>query len=83
MKAPLPAIKTIAKGIYQHYKGSKYKYEVIDFARHSETLETMVVYRALYDDCNLWVRPLDMFTENIELAGESMPRFKFIGDVGD
>lgn len=81
MKTALPAMKTIAKGIYQHYKGDEYRYEVVDFARHSETLETMVIYRALYGEGDLWVRPLDMFAQNIELDGVSVPRFKFIGAV--
>ncbi len=66
----------IKKGIYEHYK--KKHYEVIDVARHSETLEYMVVYRMLADDFSLWVRPLDMFLEQVEVNGEKVPRFKFI-----
>lgn len=58
----------IKKGIYRHYKGNLY--EVIDVARHSESLEDMVVYRALYGDFKLWVRPLKMFLEDIEINGE-------------
>lgn len=64
----------IKKGIYRHYKGNLY--EVIDVARHSESLEDMVVYRALYDDFELWVRPLKMFLENIEINGELQKRFE-------
>jgi hypothetical protein len=67
--------KLVSAGIYQHYKGDFY--EVIDCARHSETLEYMVVYRALYGDFGLWVRPADMFAESVEIAGESKPRFTF------
>ncbi len=68
----------LEKGLYLHYKGKIY--EVIDIATHSETLERLVVYRCCYgDEANqqkLWVRPFDMFTENIELNGEIVPRFK-------
>jgi len=66
------------KGIYQHYKGNYY--EVIDIARHSETLEDMIVYRALYGDFGLWVRPLAMFLERVEINGLKIPRFRFISD---
>lgn len=66
----------IKKGIYQHYKGNMY--EVIGEANHSETLEKMVVYKALYGEGELWVRPAFMWEEQIELNGEIMPRFKLI-----
>jgi|GEM_PF-495242 len=66
----------IKRGIYEHYK-KKY-YEVIDIARHSETLEYMVVYRMLAEDFGLWVRPANMFAEQVEINGEIIPRFKFI-----
>ncbi len=69
-----PAIKL---GAYRHYKGQYY--EVIGTARHSETLDDMVVYRALYGDYELWVRPLSMFLEDTELEGHRVPRFEFIG----
>lgn len=64
----------IKKGTYRHYKGNLY--EVIDVARHSESLEDMVVYRALYGDFELWVRPLKMFLEDIEINGAIQKRFK-------
>lgn len=66
------------KGIYQHYKGQYY--EVLDVARHTETLEDMVVYRALYGEQGLWVRPLKMFLEPVEVNSEIMPRFRYISD---
>lgn len=66
-------------GNYEHYKGKHY--EVIGIAKNSETLEEMVVYKALYqaEGKNLWVRPLKMFTENVIVEGKKMPRFKFVG----
>ena len=65
-------------GIYRHYKGKDYR--VIGLAKHSETNENLVVYEALYDNLNskLWVRPLEMFLENVEVDGETRPRFKYI-----
>ena len=66
-------------GRYRHYKGKDY--EVIDIARHSETEELFVVYRTLYGNYDLWVRPLEMFTENIERDGELIPRFRFIEPI--
>lgn len=66
----------LKKGKYQHYKGSMY--ELIDIARHSETQEEMVVYRTLYGDFSLWVRPLKMFIEYVEYNGKKMKRFKYI-----
>lgn len=72
-------------GIYEHYK--KKRYEVIGVARHSETLEELVVYRALYDSEEfgnqaLWIRPKNMFLEEIEIDGIRRPRFKYIGEEG-
>ncbi|WP_280563865.1 MULTISPECIES: DUF1653 domain-containing protein [unclassified Chromohalobacter] len=61
-------------GIYRHYKGASY--EVLGVAQHSETEESLVVYRALYGDYGLWVRPLTMFCETVEVAGEPVPRFE-------
>lgn len=65
-------------GKYRHFKGKEY--ELIGIAAHSETMEPMVVYRALYDDRGLWVRPLSMWTEKVERAGYSGPRFQYIGE---
>ena len=67
---------TIAKGIYKHYKGNLY--EVIEVATHSETGEELVVYRTLYGDYSMWVRPLDMFQERVEIDGREVPRFSFV-----
>lgn len=60
-------------GRYRHYKGQEYI--VIGIARHSETEEELVVYRPDYGDRGLWVRPLTMFTEMVEVAGQQVPRF--------
>lgn len=64
-------------GKYRHYKGKEY--EVVGVARHSETQEELVVYRALYGEGGLWVRPLAMFLEEVEVGGQKMPRFEYIG----
>lgn len=61
------------KGIYRHFKGNLY--ELIDIATHSETREEMVVYRALYGERGLWVRPLSMWSEVVERDGKRMTRF--------
>lgn len=63
-------------GFYEHYKGGRY--EVLGVAHHSETHEELVVYRALYGDHGLWVRPLAMFLETVEVNGVTKPRFKKI-----
>ena len=63
-------------GKYQHYKGNFYQVENI--ATHSETEEKMVVYRPLYGDKSLWVRPLSMFIEQVEIQGKKQPRFAFV-----
>ena len=65
-------------GKYRHYKGNNY--EVIGVAKHSETQEELVVYRALYGEGGLWARPLKMFTENVEVDGKVVPRFEYIGE---
>lgn len=67
----------IKLGEYEHYKGKRYK--VIGIARHSETLEELVVYQSLYGEMDLWVRPLGMFLEEVEVDGKKVPRFRFIG----
>lgn len=63
-------------GLYQHYKGNMYK--VLEIAKHSETLEDMVVYKAMYGEGVVWIRPLSMFEEIIEKDGKMIERFKFI-----
>lgn len=65
----------IKKGKYRHFKGNEY--EVIGTARHSETLEEMVVYRALYGEGGLWVRPASMWNETVERDGKTVKRFEF------
>lgn len=63
-------------GIYEHFKGNRY--ELLYVARHSETLEEMVVYRALYGDGGVWVRPLYMWDEEVEHEGKRVPRFRYV-----
>lgn len=66
------------KGRYRHFKGNEY--ELLDFAKDSETGETVVIYRALYGEGELWVRPLEMWTQPVERDGVIYPhRFEFIG----
>ncbi len=67
----------IRPGRYRHFKGNEY--EVIGLARHSETQEEMVVYRALYGDFGLWVRPARMWNETVERDGKTFRRFTYIG----
>ena len=66
----------IRTGLYRHYKGNDY--EVIGTAKHSETLETLVVYKPLYNDTGMWVRPLVMFQEKVLVNGKVVPRFRFL-----
>lgn len=68
----------LALGEYQHYKGNRY--QVIDLARHSETTEWMVVYRPLYGEGALWVRPYVMFVENVIIDGVEQARFRKVKD---
>ena len=63
-------------GIYKHYKGNEYK--VIGVAKHSETLQELVVYQALYGEMGLWVRPKTMFLERIQKDGKEIERFAFV-----
>ena len=72
----LPPLPDAPLGRYRHYKGGDY--EVIGVARHSETLQPMVVYRPLYNDTGLWVRPYAMFFEQVEIDGELRPRFEAV-----
>ena len=74
-----PMTPTILPGIYQHYKGMRY--QVLDVARSSETLEPLVVYRALFGDSDLWIRPAAMFSESVMVDDKKVPRFKFIETV--
>lgn len=69
----LPPLPHTPPGRYRHYKGKDY--EVIGVARHSETLEALVVYRPLYDASGLWVRPHAMFFGSVEIDGKEQPRF--------
>lgn len=66
----------IELGIYEHYKGQKY--EVIGVAKHSETLEELVVYKALYGEGQIWVRPMEMFLSEVEESGQKKARFRLI-----
>lgn len=70
---PLDPLPTLAVGLYRHYKGNRY--EVIGVARHSETHEPLVVYRPLYGEGALWVRPYAMFTGTVVVGGVEQPRF--------
>ncbi len=65
-------------GTYKHYKGKLYK--VIGIAKHSESLEELVVYQQLYGEMGLWVRPLAMFNENIEVDGRQVKRFELLSE---
>ena len=73
-----PEAKTLKAGLYKHYKGNQY--QVIGVAIHSETLEELVVYKALYGDGLTWVRPLKMFIENVEVDNQTKPRFEYLGN---
>lgn len=74
-------MENIQTGLYEHYKGNKY--EVLGIVHHSETTEPLVLYKALYETKfgkdSLWVRPLQMFLENVQVEGRLMPRFKYLG----
>ncbi len=69
----LPPLPELSPGLYRHYKGGEY--EVVGVARHSETLEPMVVYRPLYNASGMWVRPYEMFVGQATVQGRSVPRF--------
>lgn len=75
----LAALPNIVPGIYLHYKNLRY--QVLGCVRHSETLEPLVLYRALYGEGGLWVRPYHMFCETIVADGQRVPRFRFVGDT--
>jgi hypothetical protein len=79
MADDLPLLPTEPKpGLFRHYKGNEYR--VIALVRHSETLEPLVLYQALYGERGLWVRPAGMFMESVTLEGSPRPRFARIGD---
>jgi len=69
--------KSFKSGVYEHYKGKRY--QVLGVALHSETLKELVVYKALYGRRLIWVRPLDMFLEEVEIERKKKPRFWYIG----
>ncbi len=80
-KQPLHPFSSAAKsivigGIYEHYKKKRYK--ILAIARHSETLEELVVYQALYGEGGVWIRPAAMFLENVSIEGKTLPRFKLV-----
>lgn len=72
---------TIKLGVYKHFKGNEY--EVLAVATHSETLEPMVVYRALYGDGGIWVRPLSKWNETVELDGVKQKRFIYVDETAE
>ncbi len=72
-------MSAIKAGLYRHYKGADY--QVYAVVKHSETEEELVLYKALYGDYGLWVRPLTMFTEKVLIEGYSAPRFQFIKEL--
>ncbi|HJH81221.1 MAG TPA: DUF1653 domain-containing protein [Clostridiales bacterium] len=71
-------MESIKPGRYRHFKGKEY--EVLGVARHSETEDELVVYRALYGDFGLWVRPVSMWDETVERDGKTFRRFTYIGE---
>ena len=72
---------SLQPGLYRHYKGQQYR--VIGIARHSETEEELVVYQALYGEYGLWVRPLSMFAETVQVNGEQIARFALVSAESD
>ncbi len=80
MNHALPPLIPTPPGRYRHYKGGLY--EVLDTVRHSESLESMTLYRALYGEQGLWVRPSAMFNGTVDVAGCPQPRFSRVSDAG-
>jgi hypothetical protein len=74
----LPPLVTTPPGRYRHYKGGEY--DVVGTVRHSETLEPMTLYRALYGEQGLWVRPAAMFEETVVIDGVRQPRFRKLAE---
>ncbi|MGP4714045.1 MULTISPECIES: DUF1653 domain-containing protein [unclassified Psychrobacter] len=73
--------QSIPQGIYRHYKGNLY--QVLHTAQHSETEESLVVYRCLYGEYGMWVRPLAMFAETVMIDDKEVPRFELIKTLAD
>ena len=73
-------INQIKLGKYRHFKGKEKEYQVLGVARHSETGDELVVYKKLYDDYSLQVRPYAMFVEDVEVEGKKVPRFEYLGE---
>ena len=73
--------QTIPQGIYRHYKGNLY--QILHTAQHSETEESLVIYRCLYGEYGVWVRPLSMFSETVEVEGKQVPRFELTKALAD
>lgn len=71
-------IEDIKPGLYRHFKGNEYR--VLYVATHSETMEKMVVYQALYGERGIWVRPASMWNETVERDGKTFRRFEYIGE---
>ena len=69
---------TVKPGRYRHFTGNEY--QVLYNARHSETMEELVVYKALYGDGGIWVRPAAMFCETVTRDGKTVPRFEYLGE---
>ena len=69
-------MQSILPGVYRHYKGNRY--QVLYLAKHSETLEDMVVYQALYGEYGIWVRPASMWNETVDYQGKQVIRFTYI-----
>lgn len=69
-------MQSILPGVYRHYKGNRY--QVLYLAKHSETLEDMVVYQALYGEYGIWVRPASMWNETVDYQGKQVKRFTYI-----
>jgi len=77
-KGEIKEMNPIQLGVYRHYKGNEY--EVVGFAKHSETLEDMVVYKALYGEGGTWVRPVSMWENPITMNGKTVKRFEYVGE---
>jgi hypothetical protein len=77
-KKEVQRMQKLKPGRYRHFKGNEY--QLLGVATHSETMEPMVVYRALYGEQGLWVRPAAMWLETVELDGQTFQRFTYIGD---